>query len=89
MDNTARKYEEMMAQILLNRRFGTMSEDEEDELLEKMDDLWLEMTEKERQDYDERAARSKASGRRIGQEWKDRRLVKGESSGGARIPKAA
>ena len=46
--NTAEKYALLEAQMLRGRALGTLSEDAVDQILEQMDDLWLQMSDAER-----------------------------------------
>ena len=54
--NAAEKYALLEAQMLRGRSLGTLSPDALDRILEEMDDLWLQMSEDERQQANRRAA---------------------------------
>lgn len=52
----ARKYEQLQWELLSGRQFGTISDEEEDRILERMDDYWWKMPEDERLDAERRIA---------------------------------
>lgn len=55
MNDAAQRYIRLEEQILEGRALGTLDEETEDTLLEEMDDLWLEMTEEDREWANQRA----------------------------------
>ena len=59
--NAAERYALLERQMLRGRSLGTLSEEGLDRTLEEMDDLWLQLSDAERRQAEERAAAWAAS----------------------------